>query len=42
VRTFIDFMAAHFARMNYEQGWTGCFGVTLSQAGTGKRAHRPI
>ena len=27
VRTFIDFMAAHFARMNYEQKWTGRFGV---------------
>ena len=27
VRTFIDFMAEHFARMNYEQKWTGRFGV---------------
>lgn len=27
VRTFIDFMAEHFARMNYEQKWTGHFGV---------------
>lgn len=27
VRTFIDFMAAHFAKMNYEQKWTGRFGV---------------
>jgi hypothetical protein len=26
-RTFIDFMAEHFARMNYEQKWTGRFGV---------------
>ena len=28
VRTFIDFMAEHFVRMNYEQKWTGRFGVT--------------
>jgi len=28
VRTFIDFIAAHFARMNYEQKWTGRFGVS--------------
>ncbi|MBX9872409.1 MAG: LysR family transcriptional regulator [Burkholderiaceae bacterium] len=28
VRTFIDFMAEHFARMNYEQKWTGRFGVS--------------
>ena len=27
VRTFIDFMAEHFLRMNYEQKWTGHFGV---------------
>ncbi|MCZ8252471.1 MAG: LysR family transcriptional regulator [Hylemonella sp.] len=27
VRTFIDFMAEHFLRMNYEQKWTGRFGV---------------
>ena len=27
VRTFIDFMAEHFARMNYEQKWSGRFGV---------------
>ncbi len=27
VRTFIDFMAEHFAKMNYEQKWTGRFGV---------------
>ena len=27
VRTFIDFMAEHFARMNYEHKWTGRFGV---------------
>ena len=27
VRTFIDFMAEHFVRMNYEQKWTGRFGV---------------
>ena len=27
VRTFIDFMVEHFARMNYEQKWTGRFGV---------------
>lgn len=28
VRTFIDFMAAHFAKMKYEQKWTGRFGVS--------------
>ena len=28
VRTFIDFMAEHFAKMNYEQKWTGRFGVS--------------
>jgi DNA-binding transcriptional LysR family regulator len=28
VRTFIDFMAEHFARMNYEQKWTGRFGIS--------------
>jgi DNA-binding transcriptional LysR family regulator len=28
VRTFIDFMAEHFARMNYERKWTGRFGVS--------------
>ena len=28
VRTFIDFMAEHFARMNHEQKWTGRFGVS--------------
>jgi len=27
VRTFIDFMVEHFARMNYEQKWTGRFGI---------------
>ncbi len=27
VRTFIDFMAEHFSRMDYEQKWTGRFGV---------------
>lgn len=27
VRTFIDFMAEHFAKMNYEAKWTGRFGV---------------
>ena len=27
VRTFIDFMAGHFAKMNYEQKWTGRFGM---------------
>jgi DNA-binding transcriptional LysR family regulator len=27
VRTFIDFMAEHFEKMNYEQKWTGRFGV---------------
>ena len=27
VRTFIDFMAEHFAKMNYEHKWTGRFGV---------------
>ena len=27
VRTVIDFVAEHFARMNYEQKWTGRFGV---------------
>jgi DNA-binding transcriptional LysR family regulator len=27
VRTFIDFRAEHFAKMNYEQKWTGRFGV---------------
>ena len=27
VRTFIDFMVEHFAKMNYEQKWTGRFGV---------------
>lgn len=28
VRTFIDFLVEHFARMNYEQKWTGRFGVS--------------
>jgi len=28
VRTFIDFMVEHFAKMNYEQKWTGRFGVS--------------
>lgn len=28
VRTFIDFMADHFIRMDYEQKWTGRFGVS--------------
>jgi len=27
VRTFIDFIAEHFARMDYERKWTGRFGV---------------
>jgi DNA-binding transcriptional LysR family regulator len=27
VRTFIDFIAEHFVKMNYEQKWTGRFGV---------------
>ncbi len=27
VRTFIDFMAGYFERMNYEQKWTGRFGA---------------
>lgn len=27
VRTFIDFMAEHFVKMNYEKKWTGRFGV---------------
>lgn len=27
VRTFIDFMAEHFIRMEYERKWTGRFGV---------------
>ena len=27
VRTFIDFMVEHFARMNYEQKWNGRFGM---------------
>jgi DNA-binding transcriptional LysR family regulator len=27
VRTFIDFMAAHFLKMDYERKWTGRFGV---------------
>ena len=27
VRTFIDFMADHFVRMEYERKWTGRFGV---------------
>ncbi len=27
VRTFIDFMTEHFARMDYERKWTGRFGV---------------
>ena len=27
VRTFIDFVAEHFAKMNYERKWTGRFGV---------------
>jgi DNA-binding transcriptional LysR family regulator len=27
VRTFIDFMAEHFDRMDYERKWTGRFGV---------------
>jgi DNA-binding transcriptional LysR family regulator len=26
VRSFIDFMAAHFAKMDYERKWTGHFG----------------
>lgn len=28
VRTFIDFMAEHFVRMDYEKKWTGRFGVS--------------
>jgi DNA-binding transcriptional LysR family regulator len=28
VRTFIDFMAEHFEHMDYEQKWTGQFGVS--------------
>lgn len=28
VRTFIDFMAEHFARMNYERKWTGRFEIS--------------
>ena len=27
VRTFIDFMAEHFAKQDYERKWTGRFGV---------------
>jgi DNA-binding transcriptional LysR family regulator len=27
VRTFIDFMAEYFAKMDYERKWTGRFGV---------------
>lgn len=27
VRTFIDFMAAHFIKMDYERKWTGRFGL---------------
>jgi DNA-binding transcriptional LysR family regulator len=27
VRTFIDFMAAHFKKMDYERKWTGQFTV---------------
>jgi hypothetical protein len=27
VRTFIDFIAEHFAKMDYERKWTGRFGV---------------
>ena len=27
VRTFIDFMAEHFEKMNYEKKWTGSFGL---------------
>ena len=27
VRTFIDFMASHFAKMDYERKWTGRFGI---------------
>ena len=27
VRTFIDFMAAHFVKMDYERKWCGRFGV---------------
>ncbi|MES2412442.1 MAG: LysR family transcriptional regulator [Pseudomonadota bacterium] len=27
VRTFIDFMAEHFEKMNYEKKWTGRFGM---------------
>jgi len=27
VRSFIDFMAAHFAKMEYERKWTGHFGM---------------
>jgi DNA-binding transcriptional LysR family regulator len=31
VRTFIDFIAEHFDRMDYERKWTGRFGVVLTQ-----------
>ena len=27
VRTFIDFMVEHFARMDYERKWTARFGL---------------
>ncbi len=27
VRSFIDFMAAHFAKMDYERKWTARFGL---------------
>ena len=27
VRTFIDFIAEHFAKMDYERKWTARFGV---------------
>ncbi len=27
VRTFIDFSAEHFSKMDYERKWTGRFGV---------------
>ena len=27
VRTFIDFMAGHFAKMDYERKWCGRFGA---------------
>jgi DNA-binding transcriptional LysR family regulator len=28
VRTFIDFIAAHFARMEYERKWTASFDIS--------------